>query len=1256
MNKKVLNRLFASIALFSILVNVISAPLIAYADDVVDPTPTPTVEPAPIEEPSPTPTEEPSPTPEITPEPTVEPIPTEEVTPTPEITPEPTTEPTLTETPTETPSSTEPPANTETQTSTETPIPTVEVIEPVENGQLHATIVENAKAETVDEVDFDFDYQTDGSASLSTDKADYAPTDTVVITGTGFSVNEEYTLEITSETGNFKFSDKVTSDESGGLFYTYQLDGTYRPNYKVEAIDKDGTVIAVATFTDSESGTTSLPFSESFGSGASDINEVPGWYDRDSSGGNTRVESSGGQAGAYGHIEDNEWICRTFNATGLTSLQLQYYWKGDSDAGSGDNGLVQYKTGGNCSDSSGWNTAVSNDLDTNTGSWVLQNNALNSSLNNTTFRLRFYNNSINSYPGDSPNDEDYRVDTISITATSSHTINASANPGGSISPSGAVSVNHGANHAFDITPSATYIVSDVLVDGGSVGRLNSYTFNNVTVNHSIAASFGGGWKAPNNTANDNGVSNENNAFSSNNAYATFNNSDDWVNYRDFNLSIPSGSIINGIEVAIEGSRTSGRGLNISLSWNGGSNDTSDKNISSSFTGSDKTFILGGSGDTWGRTWSSSDFSNANFRVRADATSGSGDINIDQIQVKVSYTTAVDNPELQDSCGMDIILVLDSSDSMNGDDIQAVKDAAITLVDALMPATPTRIGVIDFDTNVIMPTLGLTNDKAAVLAKINSIGHTLALEYTNWDAALQEADGGVGAGALIVIITDGNPTLSSGPLSDLQDAVMAANAIKSSGSRILAIGIDSHGGSGGLDLDNLIAISGDQVNTNPLTSINDVDVITENIDNLGTVLENLAGTLCGGTINITKLIDGEPQSGWNFSTNIQPGQGTIQPPSGQTGTDGTVQFDVNVTGETASVDITEAQDHSGYSLENAVCYINDQPVGNFDGHDSVMNINMGGRDIVSCTFINTHNGSFFGTKWEDINGDGNMTDAETGIPGWTIFIDENDDGVLNGEESYQTTDENGYYQFTNLPARIYSVCEVEHDDMIRTFPVDSNCQEAVVIAGQPNGSYDFGNMPAESSLEVTKSNDKAAAAAGDTVTYTLVVKNTGKSTLEVNIVDVLPGGFTYILGTAHKNDEVGLFEPDPILLTLGILSWNVGFLGAGDEVKITYQAKINSDISAGTYKNIATCKGYYRSQEGRGDPASECDPVDSSVSIGQSLSYGGSLTPMVLGLSTEVLPATGNETALLFLTLVAGGFGILTKIKANKLGKGKHAKN
>jgi sialate O-acetylesterase len=71
----------------------------------------------------------------------------------------------------------------------------------------------------------------------------------------------------------------------------------------------------------------------------------------------------------------------------------------------------------------------------------------------------------------------------------SYTITASAGTGGSITPTGAVTVNPGTTQTFTITPNIGYIISEVTVDGGSVGAVGSYTFSNVTANHTIAVTF-----------------------------------------------------------------------------------------------------------------------------------------------------------------------------------------------------------------------------------------------------------------------------------------------------------------------------------------------------------------------------------------------------------------------------------------------------------------------------------------------------------------------------------------------------------------------------------------------------------------------------------------------------------------------------------------------------------------------------------------------------------------------------------------------
>jgi hypothetical protein len=90
----------------------------------------------------------------------------------------------------------------------------------------------------------------------------------------------------------------------------------------------------------------------------------------------------------------------------------------------------------------------------------------------------------------SPEVTDYKDMEITVSAaTTTYTVAASAGANGSITPSGAVTVNSGASRTFAIAAATGYHVDNVLVDGTSVGTLTSYTFTNVTAGHTISATF-----------------------------------------------------------------------------------------------------------------------------------------------------------------------------------------------------------------------------------------------------------------------------------------------------------------------------------------------------------------------------------------------------------------------------------------------------------------------------------------------------------------------------------------------------------------------------------------------------------------------------------------------------------------------------------------------------------------------------------------------------------------------------------------------
>ncbi len=70
-----------------------------------------------------------------------------------------------------------------------------------------------------------------------------------------------------------------------------------------------------------------------------------------------------------------------------------------------------------------------------------------------------------------------------------YTVTATAGSGGGISPSGVQTLNAGSSQSFTITPNSGYHIADVLVDGSSVEAVTSYEFDNLSADHTIAASF-----------------------------------------------------------------------------------------------------------------------------------------------------------------------------------------------------------------------------------------------------------------------------------------------------------------------------------------------------------------------------------------------------------------------------------------------------------------------------------------------------------------------------------------------------------------------------------------------------------------------------------------------------------------------------------------------------------------------------------------------------------------------------------------------
>ncbi|HYM65048.1 MAG TPA: hypothetical protein VES68_00990, partial [Candidatus Sulfotelmatobacter sp.] len=238
-------------------------------------TPTPTVDQSqvtPTDTATPTPTvDQTTPTDQVTPTPTD--VPTDTVTPTPDNSGTPTdTPPVNNNSPPSSDNSSNNNSNSSNSSTTPTDVPTISpaapvTIDPTQEGltsstdtktgneQVSFTILKNASAPSIDLGAV----ESQGSAALTTDKPDYSPTDTALITGSALLPNTTYSLTIFSNNPPaVSTTVNVTSDDKGVFAYAYQLDGNYRPAYSAVLKDSTGNSVASTTFTDSPSSTTTL--------------------------------------------------------------------------------------------------------------------------------------------------------------------------------------------------------------------------------------------------------------------------------------------------------------------------------------------------------------------------------------------------------------------------------------------------------------------------------------------------------------------------------------------------------------------------------------------------------------------------------------------------------------------------------------------------------------------------------------------------------------------------------------------------------------------------------------------------------------------------------------------------------------------------------------------------------------------------------------------------------------------------------------
>ena len=92
--------------------------------------------------------------------------------------------------------------------------------------------------------------------------------------------------------------------------------------------------------------------------------------------------------------------------------------------------------------------------------------------------------------------------------------------------------------------------------------------------------------------------------------------------------------------------------------------------------------------------------------------------------------------------------------------------------------------------------------------------------------------------------------------------------------------------------------------------------------------------------------------------------------------------------------------------------------------------------LNVDFASQVGGVIRGTKWNDRNGNGSRNNNDPGLSGVQIYLDTNNNGILDANEPVTVTDQSGNYEFTGLEAGTYIVREVIPQGFRQTFPLGS----------------------------------------------------------------------------------------------------------------------------------------------------------------------------------------------------------------------------
>ena len=217
------------------------------------------------------------------------------------------------------------------------------------------------------------------------------------------------------------------------------------------------------------------------------------------------------------------------------------------------------------------------------------------------------------------------------------------------------------------------------------------------------------------------------------------------------------------------------------------------------------------------------------------------------------------------------------------------------------------------------------------------------------------------------------------------------------------------------------------------------------------------------------------------------------------------------------------------------------------------------------------GTIEGNVWNDVNGNAIKDAGETGLIGWTVYLDTNQNHQLDNGETFVQTREGGAYTFSEVNPGTYTVAQVVKQGWQQTYPSTnlsgSNIEVSIgqSVTGIDFGSQDLPNNELPTLNNINKTGNEDSLIQFNQVDFTTAFNDTDGDTLvKIKVITTPNNGFLQLNNAnISLNQEIDLndlssirFSPNANFNGLVNFKWN----GFGGELYAVSPATVNISLN------------------------------------------------------------------------------------------------